>query len=113
MEHVFPADVAAADRWPTCDALMPHSLSAARYAGEQQISLQKVTVLFVRIGEYLRIQGMYEDILRRPHDFTSPGLPEVLVRVGMVLRAGGNLPQSLTVLEEVGGWGVGARSVPG
>jgi tetratricopeptide (TPR) repeat protein len=110
VEHAFPGDVAAVDHWPTCDALMPHALSAARYAGEQQVSLQKVTVLFVRIGEYLRIQGIYcqaleilreaAGILRQPHDFTSPDLPEVLVRIGMVLRASGNLPQSLTVLEE-------------
>ncbi|MFF0106632.1 FxSxx-COOH system tetratricopeptide repeat protein [Streptomyces hirsutus] len=109
-EHAFPADVAATDHWATCDLVMPHALTAARHAVEQNVSLQKSVSLYGRIGEFLRIQGRYQqaleilrdsaEILRRSHDFTSPDLPDTLVRIGMVLRASGNLAESLTTLEE-------------
>lgn len=110
VEQAFPLDVAAVDHWSTCDALMPHALTAAAHAATENVSLRRVTAVYARVGEYLRIQGRYEQalevlgeavtILRRPHDFTSPDLPEILVRVGMVLRASGRLTESLAALEE-------------
>ncbi|WP_326553403.1 FxSxx-COOH system tetratricopeptide repeat protein [Micromonospora sp. NBC_01813] len=108
--QALPLDVAATDNWPACDIVMPHALAAARHATEQNVTLQKVASVYARIGEYLRIQGQYEqalgvlraaaDILRRPHDFTTPDLPEILVRIGTVLRASGRLLDSLAALEE-------------
>jgi tetratricopeptide (TPR) repeat protein len=110
VDYGFPVDVAAADHWATCEMIMAHTLAAARHAAENNVSLQKVVSVYGRISEFLRIQGQYRqalgilrdtvEILRRPHDFTSPDLPETLVRIGMVLRASGNLTESLATLEE-------------
>ncbi|MFV2110080.1 FxSxx-COOH system tetratricopeptide repeat protein [Micromonospora sp. LOL_015] len=109
-EHALPIDVTAADNWPVCDIVVPHALAAARHAAEHNVALRQVVSLYARVGEYLRIQGQYAqalgvlgaamDILRRPHDFTTPDLPEILTRTGMALRASGRLPEALAALEE-------------
>ncbi|GLV91641.1 tetratricopeptide repeat protein [Streptomyces lavendulae subsp. lavendulae] len=110
MRKAFPEEVSSSASWDQCATLLPHALSAAEHAQSLNVSMRDVSLIYNRVATYLRVQGRYqesleiweklEQVLRRPHDFMRPDLPDVLNGQGMVLRARGLLTRAQAVLEE-------------
>ncbi|MER6203251.1 tetratricopeptide repeat protein [Streptomyces sp. NPDC001586] len=110
MRTKFPEEVSTSSSWNQCATLLPHALSSAEHAQSLNVSMRDVSLIYNRVAAYLRVQGRYqesleiweklEQVLRRPHDFVRPDLPDVLNGQGMVLRARGLLTRARSVLEE-------------